>query len=1175
MNINSSTNSSLKEYYIKLQDLMNNAVNMLTAINQSLTTSASEITVTVMDTNNAETTIRIPSFLYLENKIEQLDSNFDALFNMPASGEAWFQKTSDMFKLNMVKSGTAPVTPIVSTNNIGFNYTDNKILKDLVNPKTYIRLNITNLPDNIDKIYMRKMVIFDSSAVSYLQDLKTYEEYIEALYDKTQGIDYEIYDSEIKLPIKKDTFKSAFKIEELVEQEAGNPWYDIADSTRLLYKLRLDTLKYSDQEDSSIEFSLKTGDLVCLPNKYAIYKVKSVQDIYNMDNDNDENDHIVILEEYLGHVALQSYEENSDMILELYNEDYSKYHYVDIPLEENPYIAVFLSTIQNNVRSILSDAIFLNLNNIYLKDETGNYIKDASGNNISYMEYYEKYCKNIGDMILGFTESAYPQISNYSNNDLNRMTSSVEMKNMVTQTLYKEGTSVLTVNKINNHLIDDNTSENILSLHEQKSEINSQLNTVQANIDNIYNQLTTTDFSQEVSITQESLRSQLTQYYQERLALQKQVISIVDNINLLKGDVTGLTKSKFRIRGVTEASDINDSDLNSSFIDYIHTHFGNKCEIVGMEVEYKYKSVNKDTTTIESNANSVFTDWNKMPSVDRQRFLEFNNDGKYDIKFVRYNSANNIIKWNQIDIPITSGEDVILRIRYKYNVGQPFITLYTPWSEETLISFPAELIETTEMSTVLADNELDTISAKFTKTLINEGYQEHISNMIIDNSQTFYHMPENIYSGFNTPENKLISLKDKLNSMVNDIEEYRSIIENELNAEYEVYLEFDNNTVLLTNNTENNILINELMNGTNDSFIRKNMNLIIRNTGSTAINLYSIFPGNTQIPLLKTDMEFYNKYLVNYERVPILKTGGATPEQNIIWQTLGQWIYFRQNNPYTREDYYLNTQAQKNSDINSAESKTKMNFVGNGSSLHPNYMSQDRMQVLLGYRERENNITVNINKSKILEDINIDDIPAESTTEYAKEIVSRVVNAFNSAVTLKYSNNIDYSSINISDFIYDNILPESDSNLFILKYEHIHGKDSSNQPVYMSEKNTITNFMNYSFDGWGFDKKTAFNGAFLIPEIISETQITCDEYDTNQYKKLDVGKSLSIPIIFEYYLDGDELKSITKTLAFDLRTSLLQDPEHYTINIKAIYDYSQTNADLSANISLLDSLSEK
>ena len=123
-------------------------------------------------------------------------------------------------------------------------------------------------------------------------------------------------------------------------------------------------------------------------------------------------------------------------------------------------------------------------------------------------------------------------------------------------------------------------------------------------------------------------------------------------------------------------------------------------------------------------------------------------------------------------------------------------------------------------------------------------------------------------------------------------------------------------------------------------------------------------------------------------------------------------------------------------------------------------------------------------------------------------------------INIKYTNSIDYTNVDISDFIYDNILPENESNLYILKYEHICGKDLTNQPVYMSEKQKISDFMNYSFDGWGFDKKTAFNGAFLVPEILSETQIICDEMDKNQYKKLDVGKSLSIPLIFEYYLDG-------------------------------------------------------
>ena len=90
------SNNSIKEYYIRLQSMYQTALNMLTAINQSLSTKASEIVVNVADTDDTTTTVRIPSFLYLESKIEQLDNNFNNLFSMPASGEAWFNKSSDM-----------------------------------------------------------------------------------------------------------------------------------------------------------------------------------------------------------------------------------------------------------------------------------------------------------------------------------------------------------------------------------------------------------------------------------------------------------------------------------------------------------------------------------------------------------------------------------------------------------------------------------------------------------------------------------------------------------------------------------------------------------------------------------------------------------------------------------------------------------------------------------------------------------------------------------------------------------------------------------------------------------------------------------------------------------------------------------------------------------------------
>ena len=68
-------NNSLKEYYIKLHTLYTNAVNMLTAINQSLTTNASQVSMEIYEDNTA-TTVKIPSFLYLDNKLEQLETTF-------------------------------------------------------------------------------------------------------------------------------------------------------------------------------------------------------------------------------------------------------------------------------------------------------------------------------------------------------------------------------------------------------------------------------------------------------------------------------------------------------------------------------------------------------------------------------------------------------------------------------------------------------------------------------------------------------------------------------------------------------------------------------------------------------------------------------------------------------------------------------------------------------------------------------------------------------------------------------------------------------------------------------------------------------------------------------------------------------------------------------------------
>jgi len=1133
-------NNSIKEYYIKLEKMMSNAVNMITALNTALSSTASDISINLINTNNdAVSTVKIPSLLYLENKVEQLDNIISNLFTIPKSGEAWFEKTSNMYKLSLVKSNNAPLQPTIDNiNNIGFNVKDNNIFKDLVNPKTYIRLNLANLPDNINKVLMKKIVLFNQSDATYLKDYTSYADIKSALFNKSVGVDYEEYDTIIDLPLKIDRYKSFFKINEV------NKIYN-ENSSSYDYQLRLDTLTYYDKDDQSIQYIIRKGDFLCLSNEYAVYKVKDVKTIYNSSNNNDQNEYVVTLEEYIGHINLQKYDDNSEMFLQIYNESYSEYHYIDVPLEENPNIILFISTIYNNVRSTYSDAIHLDLNTIYMKDENNNFILDNDGNKITYIEYYNTYCKNIGDMMVGFTKLSYPQVSNFTNSELRRLTDSDELKEIVTSSLYSNDELVLNVSRINSHLIDDDTSKDIINLHSQKNEVNSQLRAIQDNVDQIYSQLTTTDFSQESSVSQESLRSKLADYYNERLELEKQLLSIVDNINQAKSGVIGLDSSKYRVRGLTDVNDKYDSSIESPIVSFLHTTFGYNCDLIGLEIEYKYKTANKNSTSILNNNDGLFTDWNRQSNIERERYLKFDPiTNKYEIAYANYNALSNIIKWNQIDIPINQGEDVVVRIRYKYNIGQPFINLYTPWSNEITISFPTEFTETTEISSILDTNDDDVVRAKFIKTLINDGYEEHVTNKIIDNSQTFYHMPENIYSGFNTAENNLISLKDKLIDMNNEITSYKAAIDNELNSNYIVLLEWDNTTIELSSMTNNNVVINELINGSFDTFIKKKMNLIIKNVGSSPIKLYSLFSGNIDTTLLESTNKYFDDIIGNYERVPLLIEGSSIPSESISPQYMGQWIYFRQNNPFTNKPLYYDDNSQNSSDtqyISMGE-----NPIFTGSLLK--YLGVNNVQALLPYRNRTSIVN--------------------SSTYWGYLSADANNNVVYQTASLESSNSM-YSKIN-NLHLYKNC--DNSNNQYILKYEHFLNSNSSESNSYLSNMISMSSFISKL----SRNNINDYNGAFLIPELINRNQLLCDSKETNQYKLLDVGKTLSVPLLFEYFLvpdDNSSNVSISKTIAFDLRSSLMREPEHYLLTVTAKYDYSQTVASSQSYSNLVDGIS--
>lgn len=1166
-----TNNNSIKDHYIKIQELYANAVNILTAINQSFQSSSSEVTVKFLDTDDVEKTVRIPSFMWLESRVEQLDSNMSNLFKLPKSGEAWFSKSSDMYKLELVKSNNAPVTPIISEDKLYAKSKDTYIFKDLVNPRTFLKFNIDNLPDNIKQMSVKKIIFFTRELFDQIKAANPikYDDYVALLYNKTNGIDYEEYDTVVDLPIHQDEYVSNFKIMDIPQGEEENPYTD-SNTKNIIYKVVLDTLTYVKEEDSSIEFTLQPGQYVCLDDQYCIYRVLSTKSI-----NNDIKQHEVILEEINGHISLQTFEENSAMVLHIYNQDYSKYHYVEVPLEENPYVAFFLSTIYNNTRSVYSDGVLLNMNEIVMLDKNGNKMI-SNGKEISYIEYYNKYCTNIGDMLLGISNVAYPQLTNYTNANLFTMQNGDDIKQLVSSTI---STDILKVQKINEHLIDDNTSKKIISLNSKKNELTNELNSVQSNIDTIYNQLVTVDFLNNTAITQISLKSQLDDLYQKRIQLQKEIISIVDNIKTLKASSQS-SKNKFRIRGNVDVVNLEK---------YIKKQF-DKCNLVKMELQYKYKSATLDTTNVTNINSNLFTDWNILPSIEKERKLEFDTIyNTFELVYENYDNNTNIIKWNQVDIPIQQGEDVVIRVRFKYSVGQPFINLYTPWSDEINIEFPLEYYDANDIETIFNQNDSDEISARFNKTLINEGYSEHISNKIIDNSQVYFHMPENIYSGFNTPENKFISLKDKLQSLSNDIEKYKEMILSEISTEYKIYLNYEDKSIELLSNVDNNINISNSENMFNDTYNVKQMYLTVKNTGSTPLKLYSLFPGNSDKYLIQlSDNEAQIQKTDKYERVPILiegeNTSGLTSYDTAKYQSLGQWIYFKEVANYSMESYYLNS-FENNYNVYTNLVEYLANKQNNNISLvlPNNYLLSEYIntskQILMPYRFRKYHNIVNNDNTYIYQLFTDIVNSVNNFTEDTKESLLNKIKDFSSISNTNYSQIEEYyQSIDFNNYKFtDNYL----NNKFILRYEHIYGyQTNSNVVLQLNNQKSLSAFLddqNIKFNlGDENTKLTTSNltGAFLIPNLVNKSQILCNEKN-NSYITINVGESISIPILFEYYLpeapqyNGDtNINSITKILSFDIKNALLKNPDNYILKIKASYDvsntiYSNSNLDIS------------
>lgn len=915
----STVNTNIVDYLRQVESLTKTNLQILKTLNDSFFTKKNHLYTEIDDT-----TYVIPSFLSLENKLNMLQENFENLVKAPETSEAYFNFDGNTRAIEVRKYSHVPdaiTLPTVSS----YSVESNDIFKDFMTPVPYINLELPELPNDIVEVNVKKIIpksdilknVFKSK-LAYSVDTTdingnaivetrynqstnaAFGDIYKSLLGYVEDTDYIEYDTIYKLPIRKNIGTGTYVIESVVSDIINDDLEEIItlklrnDLTNKLYSNKL-TYKLFDE---TIEKPLKAGDELINfdgTGKVQILEVRPSSSVIVVK---------VVNGEYLNFIGTSAYDSNNDADIHDLSKlrfyasiDFKSDKYVKVPLEEDQYIFVAVAAVNSRMNLQSSWGIGTLIDTYSLKN-----------NDVDFKNYYNSNVKNIGDVLLEMTTMITSPVTELTENNFKSLTSIKPIVNKNT----------LSVMQINKHLNNSETVQNIRDAYNQKKLAETELSEVQTKINDVNYQLASISFDDTSGIRAVHDAS-LTKLNNRKNELLNTINNAINNISLsVNSAEIPIENAKYRIRGFY----IPDLTNIGSILTNEH--------VIGIKVQYRYKNVSSNLGSAASMSGLngetyIYSDWNIMNSFNKSKVAKFVN-GNFVYEYEPRNEDKNEPSYNQIDIPISQGESVDIRIKAIYDFGQPYINVMSDWSDIVNIPFPDEFAKDVPILTIIEENNNDIETNRFNNILVNTGVDSHIKDMITDQNTVYYHKPDNIASGFYTEERRIIPLKDKLLSLSNDIATLKSDITGTAgNCRISLSIG-DNDTVLypdreniLTLEPYNNFIGDNNVGVTDGAYTIENgivstiINISIANVGNTAMKLYSLFPGNRNVRLNYTQSSYVKKdgYCNGTKGGVWFKYQYGSDENKS--QTQNQFITFRIKDAWTGEAYYgLNAKAEDN-----------------------------------------------------------------------------------------------------------------------------------------------------------------------------------------------------------------------------------------------------------------------
>jgi len=904
MNVKNSL-SGLVQQFLQMNQ---NAIETFERINEAITSDDKTVKIDLLKENNSIKTVEIPSFGYITRELKRIDDTVKAMSAL-GDGAASIKLADGTYRTlvkSKIKTAAQPITSLnVPTN---FSTQSNLFFESFLSPLLKVKFDVSGqISEDTERVLVRKYLVSSSNtALDFFNTYKNTESIDHGLFldDITSKfIPYELDEEVVEMPYRDLSYYGAFSVisTDIVQKSVQINGVTQTKSVKLY---TLNKLSYSDSAKTLKETeTLKIGDELIVNSgedttKYSIVSI----------NSGTSQVELQLIEGYEGikiGVDQLKIHKAANIPVE-----------IDVNVGFDQRLLIFVKPIDPNSNIVAekwSPGVALATNELKMTA--------ADGTIMTLADYYQAEVADFGQFIKALQNDRIP--------------ASIEAVTPAAPDLISTNFKVV---QINTHLTSNDTFTAVQQMSADKVNVIDKLKKLDETIAAKKATLATTKFKSDTE--KSKFINELGSLSDQRLSETKMYSSLVNQIATAAQDASiKKIQPKYRVRGFW------------SIPEAAATPGIKPQEIVRFVIQYRYLSTNGKTSNIDqiqfkdkdNTKTAAFSNWNEILGPVRKRSKDA--DGKFYWVYDSEEGADTV-NFNSLDISIQPGEQVQFRIKSQSEAGWPSNPAESDWSEIITVIFPEGQLSTLDAITVVENNEREVAKVEISHELEARGVFKHVADSFTANEKFFSHQASSIASGFLTPEQKPVSLFDKLSEMTAQVlalQETLAGIKGELNVDLVDEL---GNVTRIRPNTVNKIFAGYYVDDIKGLQVKKgvvvtkNFKLLLKNTRATTLELVARITGTRTLPVWNSSAnspfgtnpnataidsrvldDTYYTTEAKYDRVPIqyqnldattlaLTNNNINYFQNIPYQSAqlrGQYIYGRYYNVSGESPLYLET----------------------------------------------------------------------------------------------------------------------------------------------------------------------------------------------------------------------------------------------------------------------------